>query len=63
MREHDPILGVVPLKLSEIFQTSSQVTRWFPLDAGLVGGPSLTSIANYRDLDDVESQFYSAVLI
>lgn len=37
MREHDPILGVVPLKLSEVFQTSSQVTRWFPLDAGLVG--------------------------
>jgi hypothetical protein len=37
MREHDPILGVVPLKLSEIFQTSSQLTRWFPLDAGLVG--------------------------
>ena len=39
MREHDPILGIVPLKLSEIFQTSSQLTRWFPLDAGLVGCP------------------------
>lgn len=34
-REHDPILGVVPLKLSEIFQTSSQVTRWYPLDGGI----------------------------
>jgi hypothetical protein len=34
-REHDPILGVVPLKLSDIFQTSSQVTRWYPLDGGI----------------------------
>ncbi|KAI9792442.1 MAG: hypothetical protein M1816_002326 [Peltula sp. TS41687] len=35
MREHDPILGVVPLKLSDILQTSSQVTRWYPLDGGV----------------------------
>ncbi|KAI9804782.1 MAG: hypothetical protein M1825_001150 [Sarcosagium campestre] len=35
MRQHDPILGVVPMKLSEILQTSSQVTRWFPLDGGI----------------------------
>ena len=35
MREHDPILGVVPLKLSDILQTSSQVTRWYPLDGGI----------------------------
>ncbi|KAJ5505877.1 C2 membrane targeting protein [Penicillium expansum] len=34
-REHDPILGVVPLKLSDIMQTSSQVTRWYPLDGGI----------------------------
>ncbi|EEQ84909.1 C2 domain-containing protein [Blastomyces dermatitidis ER-3] len=34
-REHDPILGVVPLKLSAILQTSSQVTRWYPLDGGI----------------------------
>lgn len=34
-REHDPILGVVTLKLSEILQTSSEVTRWFPLDGGI----------------------------
>lgn len=34
-REHDPILGVVPLRLSEILTTSSQVTRWFPLDGGV----------------------------
>ncbi|CZT44221.1 uncharacterized protein RSE6_04359 [Rhynchosporium secalis] len=27
MRQHDPILGVIPLKLSEILQSSSQVTR------------------------------------
>ncbi|PWY87326.1 C2 domain protein [Aspergillus sclerotioniger CBS 115572] len=34
-RQHDPILGVIPLKLSDILQTSSQVTRWYPLDGGI----------------------------
>ena len=34
-REHDPILGVVPLRLSEILTTSSQTTRWYPLDGGV----------------------------
>ncbi|TLD36646.1 meiotically up-regulated protein [Venturia nashicola] len=34
-REHDPVLGVVPLKLSDILDTSSQVTRWYPLDGGI----------------------------
>lgn len=34
-RQHDPILGIVPLKLSDLFQTSSQVTRWYPLDGGI----------------------------
>ena len=34
-RQHDPILGVVPLRLSEVLTTSSQVTRWYPLDGGV----------------------------
>ena len=34
-RQHDPILGVVPLRLSDILTTSSQVTRWYPLDGGI----------------------------
>ncbi|KAK3670336.1 hypothetical protein LTR78_009790 [Recurvomyces mirabilis] len=34
-RQHDPILGVVPLKLTDILDTSSQVTRWYPLDGGI----------------------------
>ncbi|KAF2741026.1 hypothetical protein EJ04DRAFT_571759 [Polyplosphaeria fusca] len=34
-REHDPIIGVVPLKLSDVMETSSQVTRWYPLDGGV----------------------------
>ncbi|KAF2664191.1 hypothetical protein BT63DRAFT_429713 [Microthyrium microscopicum] len=34
-REHDPVLGVVPLKLSDILDTSSQVTRWYPMDGGI----------------------------
>jgi len=35
MRQQDQILGIVPLKLSDILQTSSQVTRWYPLDGGI----------------------------
>jgi hypothetical protein len=35
MRQHDPILGVFLLKLSDVLQTSSQVTRWYPLDGGI----------------------------
>ena len=35
-RQHDPVLGVIPLKLSDILQSSSQVTRWYPLDGGIV---------------------------
>ena len=34
-RQHDPIIGVVPLKLSDILQKSSEVTRWYPLDGGI----------------------------
>ncbi|KAI5310806.1 hypothetical protein KEM55_001699, partial [Ascosphaera atra] len=34
-RQHDPILGVIPLKLSDILQTSSQATRWYPLAGGI----------------------------
>ncbi|KAH8811729.1 hypothetical protein F5884DRAFT_728173 [Xylogone sp. PMI_703] len=35
MREHDPVLGVVPLRLADLLQTSCQVTRWYPLDGGI----------------------------
>ncbi|OAA44286.1 meiotically up-regulated protein [Metarhizium rileyi] len=34
-RQHDPLIGVVPLKLSDILQTSSESTRWYPLDGGI----------------------------
>lgn len=34
-RQHDPIIGVVPLKLSDVLQTASQATRWYPLDGGI----------------------------
>ena len=34
-RQHDPIIGVVPLKLSDVLQTSSEATRWYPLDGGV----------------------------
>ncbi|RBQ90754.1 hypothetical protein VDGD_01973 [Verticillium dahliae] len=34
-RQHDPIIGVVPLKVSDILQTGSEATRWYPLDGGI----------------------------
>ncbi|KAK7424340.1 hypothetical protein QQX98_000608 [Neonectria punicea] len=34
-RQHDPIIGVVPLRLGDILQTSSESTRWHPLDGGI----------------------------
>lgn len=34
-REHDPILGIVVLRVSDILQTASQATRWYPLDGGI----------------------------
>ncbi|KKA26644.1 hypothetical protein TD95_002636 [Thielaviopsis punctulata] len=34
-REHDPILGVIPLKVPEILHDSSQVTRWYIMDGGI----------------------------
>ncbi|KAM0284556.1 hypothetical protein ACHAQH_001922 [Verticillium albo-atrum] len=34
-RQHDPIIGVVPLKISDILQTGSEATRWYPLDGGI----------------------------
>ncbi|KAG5979294.1 hypothetical protein E4U55_005324 [Claviceps digitariae] len=43
-RQHDPIIGVVPLKLSDILQTSSQSTRWYPLDGGIGFGRIRISI-------------------
>jgi hypothetical protein len=43
-REHDPVLGVVPLKISDILNTSSQVTRWYPLDGGIGFGRIRISI-------------------
>ncbi|PYH87427.1 C2 domain protein [Aspergillus ellipticus CBS 707.79] len=43
-RQHDPILGVIPLKISDLLQTSSQVTRWYPLDGGIGFGRIRISI-------------------
>ncbi|KAG6009389.1 hypothetical protein E4U43_008734 [Claviceps pusilla] len=43
-RQHDPIIGVVPLKLSDILQTSSESTRWYPLDGGIGFGRIRISI-------------------
>lgn len=49
-RQHDPIIGVVPLKLSDILLTSSQVTRWYPLDGGIGFGRVRISLL-FRSVD------------
>jgi hypothetical protein len=49
-REHDPILGAVTLKLSEILQTSSQVTSVYALDGGMGYGRITISIL-FRSVD------------
>ncbi|KAH7149835.1 hypothetical protein B0J13DRAFT_548931 [Dactylonectria estremocensis] len=43
-RQHDPIIGVVPLKLGDLLQTSSESTRWHPLDGGIGFGRIRISI-------------------
>lgn len=43
-RQHDPIIGVVPLKLSDVLQTASESTRWYPLDGGIGFGRARISI-------------------
>jgi Ca2+-dependent lipid-binding protein len=43
-RQHDPIIGVIPLKLSDILQKSSEVTRWYPLDGGIGFGRARISL-------------------
>jgi len=49
-REHDPLLGVVCLKLSNVFQTSSQVTAWYPISSGLGYGRARVSLL-FRSVD------------
>ena len=34
-RQHDPIIGVVSMRLGDVLRTSSQSTRWYPLDGGI----------------------------
>ena len=48
-REHDALIGVVVLKLSEVFQTSSQVTRTYALDGG-VGYGKITISMLFRSV-------------
>ena len=38
LREEDAILGVVPVKLSDVFHASSQVTQFFPIAGGVGQG-------------------------
>ncbi|KAE8443847.1 hypothetical protein EG329_001256 [Mollisiaceae sp. DMI_Dod_QoI] len=49
-REHDPILGAVTMKLSEILQTSSQITAVYALDGGMGYGRITISIL-FRSVD------------
>lgn len=49
-RQHDPLIGVVPLKISDILQTASEVTRWYPLDGGIGFGRIRISLL-FRSVD------------
>ncbi|CZR62774.1 related to meiotically up-regulated gene 190 protein [Phialocephala subalpina] len=49
-REHDPILGAVTLKLSEIMLTSSQSTAIYALDGGMGYGRITVSVL-FRSVD------------
>lgn len=52
LREEDAILGVVPIKLSDLFKTSSQVTQFFPLAGGLGHGRIRVSVL-FRPVQDL----------
>ncbi|KAI9738145.1 MAG: hypothetical protein M1818_005574 [Claussenomyces sp. TS43310] len=49
-REHDPILGAVTLKLSEVLQTASQSTFVYALDGGMGYGRITISVL-FRSVD------------
>ncbi|KLO20621.1 hypothetical protein SCHPADRAFT_841783 [Schizopora paradoxa] len=44
MRENDPILGIIFLKLSDILVNASEVTRFFPLEHGIGYGSARVSV-------------------
>lgn len=52
LREEDAILGVVTIKLSDLFKTSSQVTQFFPLAGGLGHGRIRVSVL-FRPVQDL----------
>lgn len=43
-REEDPIIGILPLSLSEELENQGQVTRWYPLSEGIGFGYIRVSI-------------------
>lgn len=43
-REHDPILGIVVLRLGELLKSSSQLTRWYPIAGGIGFGHARISL-------------------
>ncbi|RDW56363.1 hypothetical protein BP5796_13238 [Coleophoma crateriformis] len=49
-REHDPVLGAITLKLSEVLRTSSQKTAIYALDGGMGYGRITVSVL-FRSVD------------
>lgn len=49
-REDDPIIGILPLALSEELRNHGQVTRWYPLSEGIGYGQIRVSIL-FRNVD------------
>jgi len=52
MRELDPILGVVELKLNEVFRNESVVSRYYPIQGGIGYGKVRVSLL-FRSIDTV----------
>lgn len=49
-REHDPILGAITIKLSEVLKTSSQNTAIYAIDGGMGYGRMMVSVL-FRSVD------------
>lgn len=52
MREEDPILGVVELKLRDVFRNESVVSRYYPIQGGIGYGKIRISLL-FRSIDTV----------
>lgn len=48
VRENDPVLGIVTVKLSELFKNSSEITRLFSIQEGVGESPTHSECTYHR---------------